>query len=95
MNSLVLKIANLILKLVNDLENDINYGSRTLKDKKTFTDLVNKLLPMIIKLEKIKSSDRDDLLNSKDLKIINEFLEKNRKVKVVAREGFEPPTNGL
>lgn len=77
MSDILNRISNMILKLVTDLENDIGSNTISLKDKKHFTDLVNKLLPMILKLQKINSLENNNKLCENDLKIISDFLEKN------------------
>ncbi len=93
MNDLLSRMTNLILKLVKDLEKDIGNNLINLKDKKLFTDLVSKLLPLIIKLREVDIATESHGISDEDLKIIDHFLK--RQHKLVAREGFEPPTNGL
>ena len=77
MSEMLNKVSNLILKLINDLEDDISDHKISLKDKKHFTDLVNKLLPMILKLQKAQSLEGSNKMSDNDLKIISDFLEKN------------------
>ena len=75
MNKLIIKLHDLLFKLVQTLENDI--VNINLKEKKQFTDLVSKLLPIILKIEKIQEFEQEIPLSEDDEKIINEFL--NRK----------------
>jgi hypothetical protein len=77
MSNMLEKVSNLILKLINDLEDDIGKEQISLKDKKYFTDMVNKLLPMILKLQKAQMLQGGNKICDNDLKIINDFLEKN------------------
>ena len=95
MKNLTQKITNLILKLISQLESDISRDGASLKDKKIMIDSIAKLMPMILRIQKIESQKDASKVGENDLKIINDFLEKNQKTKLVAREGFEPPTNGL
>ena len=95
MKNLTQKITNLILKLISQLESDISRDGASLKDKKIMIDSIAKLMPMILRIQKIETQKDASKVGENDLKIINDFLEKNQKTKLVAREGFEPPTNGL
>ena len=87
---IVTKIANLLLLIVEDLEKI--QDSQDLKNKKVLVDLVAKILPTILTIQDIQNMGQDNLTQN-DLDIINNFLSKNKAL--VAREGFEPPTNGL
>ena len=93
MQILLQKVTNLILVLLGQLEKNISGEAISLKDKKIMIDSIAKLLPMILRIQKIENLNDATKIGENDLKIINNFLEKNQKM--VAREGFEPPTNGL
>ena len=56
--------------MINDLEDDIGKEQISLKDKKYFTDMVNKLLPMILKLQKAQILQGGNKICDNDLKII-------------------------
>jgi len=93
MKILLQKVVGIILKLISSIEEQISQSATDAREKKAIIDGLAKLLPMILKIEKIGSLSDEVKIDENDLKIISSFLEKNQKM--VAREGFEPPTNGL
>ncbi len=76
-NNLINKTTSIILKLVNALEEDMDQNLISFKDKKMAIDLMNKLFPIIVKLEKLKVMESDEDITNNDLRIINDFLKRN------------------
>jgi hypothetical protein len=79
MSKLIYQITSLISKLVTDLENDVAHNQISLKDKKLLIDLITKLFPTAIKLQKMKNLDDSAKKLTDDWKIIGEFLERKGK----------------
>ncbi len=78
MQDLISKISYLIFKLLSQLENDITTNVISLKDKKNFTELVAKLLQIVLKLQKMQDAEQGECLSQNDINIINDFLQKNK-----------------
>jgi hypothetical protein len=79
-NNLLSKTTKIILRLINALERDIEQNLISLKDKKVTMDLINKLFPIILKLDKMKALEDDkkisDNVSENDLRIISDFLQR-------------------
>ena len=93
MKNLLKTALDIILKLFSSINSQLDDPTTSIKDKKIIAETLSKLVLMILRLEKMPNLDEKTNMDENDLKIISSFLEKNQKM--VAREGFEPPTNGL
>jgi hypothetical protein len=72
-NNLLRKITSITLKLINDLEKDLEKTPIDLQDKKNLISFVVKLFPVILKLDKMQTLEQKNISDT-DLKIINDFL---------------------
>jgi len=77
-NNLFERCVKLISILISEIESDLSKNLE-LKEKKTITELIDKLIQTTIKLEKIKQTGFEEDISHKDLQIINDFLEKAQK----------------
>ena len=76
-NNLLRKITSITLKLINDLEKDLEKNPIDLQDKKNVISFVVKLFPVILKLDKMQTLQQNDKnISATDLKIINDFLQR-------------------
>lgn len=76
-NNLLRKITSITLKLINDLEKDLEKTPIDLQDKKNVISFVVKLFPVILKLDKMQTLQQNDKnISATDLKIINDFLQR-------------------
>ena len=87
MNKLISKIDNLIIKLMQLVETEIEGCGNNIKDKKNLTDIIYKLVPLVLKLEKIRKTHIHKIDADDDIKIIQQFLQENQQMFIAKRGG--------